>query len=167
MRFYSFTNWMLRPIQQGIQPGHAAVELFVKYDEPYDSPAPRTEAEMLWDWARNYKTFVCLNGGSNADIYELDRFMQSQENPYPYAPFYEDEESLGGLITSIGIVLPERIYDASAALRRYRGQDPFFSEGDTGWGAMVTNDAGEMNYYTYTSWEKEMIERLSGAGLAS
>ena len=162
MRFYSFTNWMLRPIQQGIQPGHAAVELFVKYDMQ-----PGQQTDLLWEWAVNHKTFVCLNGGNNTDIYELDRFMQSEENPYPYAPFYEDADSLGGLMTSVGIILEPRMYDASAALRRYRGQESFFSEGDTGWGAMVTNDAGEMNYFTYSDWEKEMIERLSSAGLAT
>ena len=165
MRFYSFTNWMLRPIQQGIQPGHAAVELFVKYTDPDDVHNPTQE--MLWDWARNHKTFVCLNGGNNTDIYELDRFMQSQENPYPYAPFYEDPDSLGGLMTSVGIVLSPRMYDASAALRRYRGQEPFFSENHTGWNAVVINDDNESNFYEFSDWEKEMIERLSSAGLAS
>ena len=115
MRFYSFTNWMLRPIQQGIQPGHAAVELFVKYTDPDDVYNPAQE--MMWDWARDHKTFICLNGGTNADLNELREFVQQNENPFPWSMFCEDQESLAGIITSIGIILPPRMYDASAALR--------------------------------------------------
>ena len=163
MRFYSFTNWMLRPIQQGIQPGHAAVELFVKYPEESFT----TESEMLFEWARDHKTFICLNGGTHFDLLDLREFMEKEGPPYPWSLFCEDGASLGGLITSIGIILPPRIYETAAVLRRYRGQEPFFSENNRGWGAFVVWEDGTSAYLDFSSWEKEMIERLNACGLAT
>ena len=162
MRFYSFTNWMLRPIQQGIQPGHAAVELFVKYHKQ-----GCFQTDMLWDWANDHKTFICLNGGTHFDLLNLREFMEKEGNPFPWSLFCEDGASLGGLITSIGIILPERIYETAALLRRYRGQDPFFSENQRGWGAFVVWEDGTSNYLDFSNWEKEMIERLNACGLAT
>ena len=66
LRCYTFTDFMYSSIQQGIQSGHAAVELFNKYliEEGWQNGY----AEVVQDWAANYKTMVCLNGGTFADV---------------------------------------------------------------------------------------------------
>jgi hypothetical protein len=166
MRFYSFTNWMLRPIQQGIQPGHAAVELFVKYHHS-------SVVKILYDWAENYKTFMCMNGGNNADLLELWSFVDDINNPYPYAAFYEDEQSLNGTMTSIGIVLPEKIY-VTAEFERKSQSSNFIKLPETvdswswhSWVATIIDSKGNWKEYIFSDWEKELIERLNKTGLAT
>ena len=39
--------------------------------------------------------------------------LTSEDNPgYPVAKFNEDDASMAGMLTSVGIVLPARLYDA-------------------------------------------------------
>jgi hypothetical protein len=88
------------------------MELFVKYTS--DSPQER----MLYDWATNHKTMIVLNGGFLSDMQEALGFFERPENPYPMATFYESEEALGGILTNIAIVLPEKIYKTSEFIRK-------------------------------------------------
>jgi hypothetical protein len=162
MRFYSFTNWMLRPIQQGIQPGHAAVELFVKY-----SGSQSEKDVMLWDWAVNHKTFICLNGGTYADLLDTKVFMENYNNPYPFAAFHEDEASLGSLVTSIGIVLPEKIYITAAAMRSSKDPQFLIELPDGKYAANYVDSEGAVRSYHLTVWEVDLIGRLNSCGLAT
>jgi hypothetical protein len=117
LRFYSFTDWMFRPIQQGIQPGHAAVELFTKYHPHYCKDEDGEAMDVLYDWATNWKTFICLNGGNYESVVGVHEFLNSPHNPYPFAPFHEDEASAAGRMTTVGIVLPARIFETASLLR--------------------------------------------------
>lgn len=128
MRCYHFGNFYLSSIQQGIQAAHAQMELFVKYREEicvdYDNINPsieeceyRQQVDDLYDWAHNHKTMVCLNGGALQDLKNIEELMKDQENKYPWSAFYEDEYSLGAILTNIAIVLPEEIYDTAAKIR--------------------------------------------------
>jgi hypothetical protein len=116
MRFYTFTNWILNSVQQGIQPGHCMGEMFIKYID--ESPQKAT----LYDWATNHKTMICLNGGHYHGVIavaaEVARFGDALQ--LPYANFHEDEQSLGGLMTCTGIVVPQAIYEAALLLRSDR-----------------------------------------------
>ena len=51
------------------------------------------------------------------------------EHSLPTARFYEDQESLGGALTAVGIILPIEIYELAASMRGIQ-YDPF-SEGIT------------------------------------
>jgi hypothetical protein len=115
MRFYSFTNWMLRPIQQGIQPGHAAVDMLVKYPDDNSS----SQAAVAWEWARDHKTFICLNGGNAANLAEVYTTLQRVGDALglPVVAFHEDEESLCGVMTSCGIVVTEDWYALAGEVR--------------------------------------------------
>jgi hypothetical protein len=106
MRLYTFSHFMLSSIQQTLQGGHAQAELFVKYREPSEQNV------TLYDWATNHKTWVSLNGGNSSGLHSMLDFLQSANFPFPWAPFYEDESSLETILTSIAIVLPERIIKA-------------------------------------------------------
>lgn len=113
MRFYSFTNYYLSSIQQGIQPAHCIADMFIKYA---DESAERV---ALLDWATNHKTMICLNGGNAAvirDTYEVLARLAGDLN-LPFGYFHEDEQSLDGTMTCCGIIVPEYIYSASQYLR--------------------------------------------------
>jgi hypothetical protein len=105
MRSYFFGNMYLSSIQQGIQAAHVVHDMFVKYQ--IESEQKRT----LFDWATNRKTMILLNAGYADEILKLQEFFRSAENPYPWATFHEEGASLNFAATSVGIVLPEKIYD--------------------------------------------------------
>jgi hypothetical protein len=113
MRYYSFANFMLSSIQQGIQPAHCIADTFIKY-----SDESRQRAVLL-DWATNHKTMICLNGGNAAGIRDcytsLVEFGDALQ--LPYCKFHEDEQSLDSTMTCCGIVVPEYLYDAAGVLR--------------------------------------------------
>lgn len=113
MRYYSFTNFMLSSIQQGIQPAHCVADMFIKY-----SDESRQRATLL-DWATNHKTMICLNGGNAAGIREtyaqLETFGEALH--LPFCNFHEDEQSLDSTMTCCGIVVPEYLYTAAGILR--------------------------------------------------
>lgn len=111
-RCYHFGNMYLSSIQQGIQSAHAQMELFVKYQK--DSK----QKDMLYEWATNHKTMICLNGGFSSDLYNIKDTFKDIMNEYPWASFSESEEALGGTITNIAIILPERIYDTAEKIRK-------------------------------------------------
>jgi len=142
LRCYTFTIYQLSSIQQGIQAGHAAVELMLKY--------PRTDVFALNsvnEWAHYWKTMVLLNGGDVSELRDLIMFFSHRDNPYPWVPFYESPESLDGIPTSIAMILPERIFGTAENLRKMK--------------------AGEqVAKFGFTEWELELIETLSKTGLA-
>ena len=119
MRCYHFGNYYLSSIQQGIQAAHAQMELFVKYKENIVPNYTSVQQEFLFDWAKNHKTMVCLNGGNNKDLLEIKELLTFNNDncTYPWSYFCEDEDSLGAVITNVSIVLPEKIYETAAKIR--------------------------------------------------
>lgn len=117
MRLYTFTNVYLNSISQGIQPAHVVHELMVKYTEHQHQRVG--EGKMLFDWAKNHKTIISLNGGNNSGIRNtldtLDRIGPHLN--FPFAHFYEDDQSLGTMMTSVGIIVPKYLYDRAATIR--------------------------------------------------
>ena len=57
LRMYGLVPYNISPIQQGIQFGHAVVEYGLD-----------NNGEEYQNWAKNWKTFIILNGGTtNSD----------------------------------------------------------------------------------------------------
>jgi hypothetical protein len=111
LRLYSFVNFYLSDIQKGIQTGHMAVDIVREYvpDEP--ETVSQNHLNMVADWADNHKTFIVLNGGNNL---MLDNAAAVCANSgLPWTTFYEDEESLGGLRTCVGVLVPETYFAAN------------------------------------------------------
>ena len=128
MRCYTFGNYYMSSIQQGIQAAHSTAELFVKYQDngilgidDYEQTIEEHEYQDkvrdLYDWAENHKTIVCLNGGNLQGLKDIESLFQEIGNKLPWASFYEDEESLGSILTNIAIVIPEYIYGTAAKIR--------------------------------------------------
>lgn len=134
MRFYAIGNMYLSSIQQGIQAFHCLGEMFNKYPS---SKVGEVHANTVFhEWLNDHKTLICLNGGNNAKLEDMWDFLQiaSYKNSYPWATFHEDEQSMGGMLTCVGIVVPEEVY----------GID--LSDAST-WGSLST-------------WEVELATRL-------
>lgn len=114
LRLYTFVNFYLSSIQQGIQSGHIVHSMFVKY--PSEEINNHSGA-LLWDWARNHRTMIVLNGGAGPDIIsgfeaiQTLRIKAESGLTLPHECFYEDA-SLDGMMTGFGIVVPECYYDA-------------------------------------------------------
>jgi hypothetical protein len=108
LRLYSFVNYYLSSIQQGIQTGHVAVELVRKYTK--DDSHPGHQITLVEDWADNHKTFITLNGGNNAGVHEAAEILV--RSGLPMAFFREDEQSLGQMLTSAAVIVPEYIFNA-------------------------------------------------------
>lgn len=103
MRFYAAGNMYLSSIQQGIQAFHCLGEM-VKGNS--NNP-------LFQDWLHNHKTLICLNGGNNDSLNAL--YVLLRESEYPVAKFHEDESSMAGMLTSVGIIVPEKIYNTDTA----------------------------------------------------
>lgn len=159
MRAYFFGNMYLSSIQQGIQSAHVLGEMFIKYTQPDDM-----ETEILYEWAKDHKTMILLNGGYSEAIRDLYQFLESAENPYPFAKFHEGIDALDGALTSVGIILPEKIYGLDPKLipdaQVFLATHNFF-------GYATTNPkTGHITSHEYTKWELELIQRIGQFGLA-
>lgn len=124
-RLYTFINFYLSSIQQGIQSAHLVSELFMKYSNCF-------EKDVINDWANKDKTIIVLNGGTSFDIRQdyihvsnLAEKLRLSTNPHspkigkwflPHAFFTEDFNALGaydnGVVTGFGIIIPEEIWGA-------------------------------------------------------
>ena len=183
MRAYFFGNMYLSSIQQGIQAHHTTSELFIKYreidlydyaestgDNPPKQLADRAaQADTLYEWARNHKTSILLNGGYSATLRELVAIFGNRQNPYPWAFFNESDEALDGALTCVGIILPEKIYETAKALREGRVptvgneiHDPKCIIACTGEWSPEPGVTWELS-----KWEYELCHEINKYGMAS
>ena len=160
MRGYFFGNYYLSSIQQGIQAAHCTADMAMKYS------SHRGEDLESWqtycDWAQHHKTMVLLNGGNQASLNELAWFFNSVDNIFPWEQFFEDEQSLNGCLTCVGIILPERIYEAAVLIRSRTTEilKVKNEETDCVWISSTETE------FTLSPWEYELIQRMNQCGLA-
>ena len=170
LRCYTFTDFMVSPIQQGIQSGHAAMELVNKYllEEGWQNGY----AEVVADWVRNHKTIICLNGGRYEDVVDWLRFFEDglvlqHQNDLPFAGFTE-EPAQGGNLTSVAVILPERIFNGATALREAKWNDEYVVVWDHILEELrITFDTKEAPLtLTYNKWERDLMLRTNRLQLA-
>ena len=178
-RLYQFSLFQLNTMAKGIQNTHSAVELFNKY---VPNPSNGNEADIepldiLWDWSLNWKTVISLNGGVYPELIELIEFLEYSSCPYPWTYFNEDE-SLAELITSIAVVLPERMYNTAYLIRTKQIQ--FMSKSCNlqalNWESYNERLALQefqdleklcLDYGRFTEFEIDFIERLNSYKMAN
>ncbi|AUS02829.1 hypothetical protein NVP2275O_248 [Vibrio phage 2.275.O._10N.286.54.E11] len=167
-------------IHAGIQTSHSLHEMFVKYQHA-GSPKTKAAQDTLFDWARNHKTTIVLNGGMQENLEDLFYFLGMDANPYPFAKFHEADFSLNGALTNVGIVLPEAIYKTAAELRQFKshGNTHRIKEHDDGSLhvfrdskrniLLVTDDVtGENAHHeVYSPWQHELMRRMNRCNLMS
>jgi len=140
MRLYTFCHAYMSSIQQGIQSAHILGNIVKTY---YDRLGEK--GEMVRDFLSKHKTMIVCNGGNSASLDMLEDFFLSCDNPYPWSSFCEDEDSMEGMMTGLGIILPEEIYGATLVDDCFQFNDIMYHDG----------------FYEY-----ELIKRIKTAPLA-
>jgi hypothetical protein len=97
----------------------------------------------------NHKTFILLHAGDHVVLNELANFFATEENPYPWVKF--SEPGLNDAITSVAIVISERLYDEASTAA---GRAPIGTESS----AVAVGD--------YSAWEIEFLKRRVVCALA-
>jgi hypothetical protein len=107
LRMYSFVNFYLSSIQQGIQSGHCVDGMSVKYLMEYTG----NSSVRFIQWIKDYKTIIVLNGGDHESVVTAhdDLINCFSSLDLPYGSF--EEPGLGGITTCFNAVLPESLYD--------------------------------------------------------
>jgi hypothetical protein len=148
MRAYFFINYYVGGIRAGIQAAHAMDQMWLQLVEALRqgtlSTLEQSRFEMLCEFSRNHKTFILLHGGDHTDLNDLASLFAMDENPYPWAKF--SEPGLNDAITSVAIVIPERLYDEAST--------------EVGRGLVGSEVGG------YSAWEVEFLKRRVGCVLA-
>ena len=123
-----------------------------------------------------------LNGGYSSDIKELCDFFAQTDNPFPWAEFYEEQDALNSALTTVGIILSDRIYNAAEIVRNSKSKIFFRPIGEDG-EAITENGypdyktAGKIRIEGFdpdfkpvsmvvTKFESELINRLNQYSLA-
>lgn len=107
-RLYTFVNNVyMSPIQWGIQTAHVVSSMMVKYHQ-----SERTD--VFNNWAAISPTIIVCKGGILSTLQEIEQKIDFLGNSFnlAHASFCEDDESLGGILTCVGILVPEEIYEA-------------------------------------------------------
>ena len=99
LRAYFFTNMYVVGIHAGIQAQHCTTEMFLKYQP--DGFVPESlgcmehlKEDILYDWARDYKTTIILNGGYQGNLERITTILDNENNPYPWDFFCESDDAL-------------------------------------------------------------------------
>lgn len=156
-RAYFFGNMYLSSIQQGIQAGHAIAELFVHY-----RPGDCEEADLLYHWAENDKTMILLNAGYSEELHDLVQFFGDSECNLPSRGFHESPEALDGILTTVAVIIPKYIYEASRQLREREVELHLMRD----YGYVVYDERGKSVKHDLTKWEFDLAIRLTQYGLA-
>lgn len=95
---YGFVLYQLSgTIHAGIQYGHSVVEYGLEYNDDIE----------YQDWARNWKTFWILSGGSSSELeYKLNTLL---ENGVRISKF--NEPDLGNIMTSFVFIVSEYVFN--------------------------------------------------------
>jgi len=129
----------LEGIHAGIQTAHVQSAIESKYrlltKDELDVMGERffeTETKNLrilrkyQDWADRYKVIQVYNGGYSSSLRQRFSTLGTYAAYFelPFASFNEGEDALDGALTSVGIIVPENLYD-----RDNRDADPQSPEG--------------------------------------
>ena len=115
LRLYTFVNFYLSSIQQGIQSAHVATELTNKHRGKRG-----LAVKLLRGWEEQGKTMIVLNGGMARDVangFDAAESFGSRYHiaAYPFAAFWEEPGAIHErrrAMTAWGIVLPPEVYNA-------------------------------------------------------
>lgn len=147
-RLYSFVaNHYLSPLQCGLQTAHVVSELSnFKINTP--------EYSVYNKWATVDKTIIICAAGNHAGVVSafdtLKGMVATAE--FPFAIFREDEQSMNGMATACGIIVPEKIYGAM--------------EIAVGSGRYVFGDTSCYDYINLTKEESKLAAFLKSFRLA-
>lgn len=107
-RLYTFVaNHYISPLQCGLQTAHVVSELSrFKINTP--------QATAFNAWAATDKTIIICGAGNHGGVMRCyAELVRTGGDPLqlPVALFREDEESMNGMATACGVIVPEQFWD--------------------------------------------------------
>lgn len=162
LRSYTFTNFYLSSIQQGIQPAHAQTLLMRKYltidgeDSTYSSMKMK---DMVLEWSPSPLT-ICLNGGNNKALVEFEETLKKNSD-IPWASFREDDESLGGILTCVAIIVDKDIYEDAVGMIKKPNINSYYDKEED---CYIIEDFGKS--YWLSSAEYSVVKKIASSPLA-
>lgn len=117
-RAYFFGNMYLSPIQHGIQAAHVVTRLFVNY--PFSKNQLDDDiiypCDVLYTWGRDHLTKILLNGGYQSNLQKIYNIFEvlCPLLMLPYDKFNEEQDSLNGALTSVGVVVDISKFDVAS-----------------------------------------------------
>lgn len=110
LRMYGFTPYNISDIQKSIQFGHGVVEYGLE----------NFNTEDYQNWARNYKTFIILNGGTSNHVDpeyvgSMEKIVEDLKlNEVKFATF--NEPDLNDMLSAIVFIVDERVFNRKTYL---------------------------------------------------
>ena len=100
---YFVTHAYMSQIQRGIQAAHVIQQMYGKMED--STPIAQ---EAFREWATQDFTMIVLNGGNSAMLQNSyhQSYEADEDGSFPIARFFEDSQSMEGMMTAWGIVLP-------------------------------------------------------------
>ena len=164
-RLYTFVNPLyMKEIQHGIQSLHVGGELHQKYHRICIC----AESDLLYDWNDNHKTVIVLAGGPHGELVAIRDYMFTDARMLglPFAHFNEDEYSLGGILTCVGVVVPEPLYNAVNGRVAWASDYGISDHASISTSLFYRNAEGELTVYEEDSPEWRFITLLKSKPLA-
>jgi hypothetical protein len=107
-RLYTFVaNHYISPLQCGLQTAHVVSELS-RYKQNTH------QAHIFNAWAENDKTIIICGAGNHKGVMDCHAELVRTGGGallLPVALFREDEQSMNGMATACGVIVPEQYYD--------------------------------------------------------
>lgn len=154
-RLYSFVNHLyMNEKQWGIQTAHCVSTMSVQ--------AKKDQLAMYEEWAETEPTIIMCEGGNVAMLHDLYTRLKSLADSLglPCVKFHEDEQSLGGVITSVAVLVPDTLFNCYASKE--------FEEDDTGerHPVFIHPESGKRYAYSDAGYEYEFLSIVKMARLA-
>lgn len=163
-RLYSFVaNHYLSPLQCGLQTAHVVSELStICADEP--TAIKRT---AFSHWAKNDKTIIICGAGNHKGVVDSYAALQNTAAHLgmPVALFREDEQSMNGMATACGVIVPEQYWNVEFVDETsHMDKNGHFVDVPGRWEHTTTSPS--MVRYSVTSLEGQFISHLKSFRLA-
>jgi len=157
-RLYAFVaNHYLSPLQCGLQTAHVVSEL--SRFKPNMS-----QFKHFADWAANDKTIIICGAGNHAGVVACHAELKRTGGDalgLPVALFNEDEQSMNGMATACGVIVPQKYWDTV--------RDDEFGNGNYVWSHSIKDENGTVTAirrYPFTHAEGQFVEHIKQYRLA-
>lgn len=171
MKALFMSNCYISGVQTGLQAGHCIDSMWSKYVEDWLETDGKASPQLgtLREFSRKHRTFVILNGGGHESLMHWIMFFmacgsEGAAAPHSYPWIGVQEPGLREAYTSVGIILPDRMFgpnaERNAQLWRQYGSHTAMAEAGK---SLIAPEDGS----TYSDFDLELLVRKMTCGKAT
>jgi hypothetical protein len=163
-RLYAFVaNHYLSPLQCGLQTAHVVGSMAVEYKN-HGGPLSKG-GEAFFDWAESDKTIIICGAGNHKGV--LDCFTELRRTAFsalslPVSLFNEDEQSMNGMATACGVIVPQQYWDTKLIPPSYENASA--AAMNPHW--EYINEAGVKTWYSEDCADGQFVKHIKSFRLA-